>query len=814
MTGFMSGMARRLLNRSCIGLAVVAGMIWHHADRAMAEDATGKHEYTNRLIDSNDPYLLLHAHNPVDWYPWGPEAFARAKRENKPIFLSVGYSTCFWCHVAERTIYSNPDIAKLMNQWFVNVKVDSEQRPDVDRIYMLAREIMTGGGGWPNNLFLTPDLKPFYAGSYFPPKDDPRSGPGFPTILAAISQAWTSDRANVLGVGEKVTAALRQLQSAASGQGNAPIDPAAWLAKARDKLLPQFDPLTGGFADRRSGTKFPNAPRLVLLLTDYLLNRRHQALSDVLATLDAIAFGGIHDQLAGGFHRYSTEPTWSIPHFEKMLYDNAQLLQLYATAFQLTKKPLYKEIALETARFLAKDMMAPEGGFYTARDAQLDGVEGAGYLWTRGEIVTILGGKEAERFLSVYGLTPLPKPNVPDVAHPQSVNGEPPAVLRLRVPMDKTLKDTGFGDAAQMIAAFSSDRAALMAARERRPQPARDEKMVVSLNGLAIAALANSGRILSQAEFVNLATTSAERLWTLAYDEKTGILKHEIFRGRAQTDAFLEDYASFGSALITLVDATGDKIWQKRAAELADRMLARFSRPDGSFSTTLNEESLLVPVTDESDLEMPSGTSMAIDLLLRLHVASADTRYLTAATNAIQRFSGQFHNRPEAWASVIATLNRYPLPSTRQSAQATNATTDKNASGGPRELASADHVHVAASVKSVPEGKVIVVTIKVDDNFHINANPASYDFLIPTALEFKGIKPANVEYPKSVRFTSRFAREGLDVYEGSVVIVATFPKGSLQGGDPIQASITAQACTEQVCLPPSTVPISIAASEQ
>ncbi|WP_187435688.1 thioredoxin domain-containing protein [Bradyrhizobium hipponense] len=368
MTESVVGLVKRLLKPSHIGLAVVAGMAWPHTHAAMADNAasgdtsrdrsTAQYEHTNKLIDSNDPYLLLHAHNPVDWYPWGPEAFAKAKSENKPIFLSIGYSTCFWCHVAERTIYSNPDIAKLMNRWFINVKVDSEERPDVDRIYMHAREIMTGGGGWPNNLFLTPDLKPFYAGSYFPPKDDPRAGPGFPTILAALNQAWASDRAKVLGVGENVTIALRRLQSAMSSQGTAPVDPGAWLTKARDKLLPQFDALQGGFADR-GGTKFPNSPRLLLLLTDYQLNHTPGALSNVLATLDAVAFGGIHDQLAGCFHRYSTEPSWSVPHFEKMLYDNAQLRQLYSTAFQLTKKPLYQEIALETARYLARDMLAP-----------------------------------------------------------------------------------------------------------------------------------------------------------------------------------------------------------------------------------------------------------------------------------------------------------------------------------------------------------------------------------------------------------------------------------------------------------------------
>lgn len=458
------GAIKRVLRRILIGLAGIISMTaWPHASRAddaagrglPADHTAGRYEYTNGLIDSNDPYLLLHAHNPVDWHPWGPEAFAKAKKENRPIFVSIGYSTCYWCHVAERTIYSNPDIAKLMNQWFVNVKVDSEQRPDVDRIYMLARLIMTGSGGRPNNLFLTPDLKPFYAGSYFPPKDDPKAGPGFPTVLAPIHQGWISDRAQPLTVGENVMTAMRRLQSAMTGSASAPIPPpSAWLAKARDTLRPQFDPQYGGLADGRSGTKFPNAPRLALLLTDYQINRIPAVLSGVSDALDAIAFGGIHDQLAGGFHRYSTERTWSIPHFEKMLYDNAQLLRLYSAAFQLTRKPLYRQIAEETARYLAKDMMSPGGGFYTARDAQLDGIEGEGYLWTRGEIASLLGEKEAARFLGVYAMTALPKSNVPDVAHPRDINGEPPAVLRLRVPIDRTLQDSGFKEVPQMLAEF------------------------------------------------------------------------------------------------------------------------------------------------------------------------------------------------------------------------------------------------------------------------------------------------------------------------------------------------------------------------
>ena len=810
---------KRILTTTRVALAAIGIIAISHTGASLADEAAGRqlpadqgmarYEYTNKLIDSNDPYLLLHAHNPVDWYPFGPEALAKAREENKPIFISIGYSTCFWCHVAERTIYSNPDIAKLMNQWFINVKVDSEQRPDLDRIYMLARQIMTGQGGWPNNLFLTPDLKPFYAGSYFPPRDDPIAGPGFPTILAAIHQGWTSDRAQVLGVAENVMTAMRRVQSAIGSHGSALIDPRAWMAKARDTLLPQFDPLDGGLADRHSATRFPNSPRLALLLSDHRVNGTPAALSDVLGTLDAIAFGGIHDQLAGGFHRYSTEPSWSVPHFEKMLYDNAQLLQLYATAFQITNKPFYRQIAIETARYLGKDMMSSDGGFYTARDAQLDGVEGERYLWTRGEISSILGAKEAAHFLSVYALTPLPRANVPDVAHPSDVGGEPPAVLRVRIPIDQSLKDAGLRDVTELFSEFAADRTALMAAREKRRQPARDEKIVSSLNGLVIQALAESGQILGEPKFVNWAKMAAERIWSLAYDQKDATLKHQIFNGAARTDGFLQDYAALGVAFTTLFEVTGDKNWRDRAARLADNMLDRFNRMDGTFSTTPNEKDLLIPLAEEGDMEMPSGTSMAIALLLRLHKNSGDGRYLAAAVNSVRRLSGQFHDHPESWASAIIALNQYPLPSAPVSTTAANTAAGASAPGDFRVPISADHVRITASQRSVPEGDAVVVTVKVDDDFHINANPASFDFLIPTSVEFKGVKPLKVEYPAATRFTAKFAPEGLDVYEGSVAIVAKFPKDSLKDLGAVQGTVSVQACNSQICLPPSELPVSI-----
>src|SRR5437867_721131 len=378
-------------DRTCI--SPLGGAV--EADEPAAKkEASAKPKHTNRLAKETSPYLLLHAHNPVDWYPWGPEALERAKKEDKPIFVSVGYSTCYWCHVAEKLLYSDPAIAALMNQWFVNIKVDREERPDVDRIYMLATQLMTGHGGWPNNVFLTPDMKPFFAGSYFPPTDDASGRPGFPTIIKAIHERWTGDRKRVTDEAARVFLAMRQTQRPDISRAPVPVKPAEWPTRAREALARGFDPDNAGFS-RAQGPKFPHEPMLELLLTDYQVNRTEDSLHIVRKALDAMAYGGIRDHLAGGFHRYSTEPTWSVPHFEKMLYDNAQLLRLYAETYQITRDPLYKAVALELSDYLNGQMSARQGGFYTAQDAEVNGEEGASYVWTRAEIVSILGAQDA-----------------------------------------------------------------------------------------------------------------------------------------------------------------------------------------------------------------------------------------------------------------------------------------------------------------------------------------------------------------------------------------------------------------------------------
>lgn len=777
-----------------------------------AGDTSG-HPFTNRLAGSDSPYLLLHAHNPVDWYPWGAEAFEKARREGKPIFLSIGYSTCFWCHVAERTIYLNPGIAKLMNQWFVNVKVDREQRPDIDQIYMLATRVLTGAGGWPNNVFLTPDLRPFFAGSYFPPADDPVRGTGFPTILRTVHDAWVGDQTRVVQIALSVDDAMRRMQRQMAAPAATQIQPDRWMRAARDSLLAQVDAENGGLG-AAGGPKFPRTPELALLLSDFRLHGNATARAAVTQTLDAMAFGGIHDQVAGGFHRYSTEPTWSVPHFEKMLYDNAQLLQLYAESFELTGNSLHRQMAFDIGRYLMREMTSPDApGFFTAQDAQIDGVEGAGYLWTQSDIASVLGKGPAERFFQVYELVPLSPLGASGAVEAQQRGAEQLGVLRIRLPIDRTLKQSGFADAAAMIASLYRERAALLATRNQRPQPARDDKIIVGLNGLTIRGFVVAGRVLHEPQFTALAQRVGERIWALAYDSKARSLQHAIFRGRTHSEGFLQDYADLGVAFMSLASATGNTMWRDRAALVAGIILERFVREDGSLAMTADSKQLLVPVTDEGDSDVPSGTSTAIELLLQLAATSptGESQYSSAARRVVGRLSGALQQYPSAWASAVTALNVHAMPDagasgSRLAAQIPPIT-------APKDLqlpATSDHVHVSATAEEAPLSDRILITVAVDKGYHINANPASFDFLIPTSVKFAGLRSPEVAYPAPVRFKSTFAPEALNVYEGAVKLIASFPKDTLPKRETLRGVVTAQACDARVCLPPSDVPFSIA----
>jgi uncharacterized protein len=747
-------------------------------------------QYTNRLIRSQDPYLLLHAHNPVDWYPWGPEALAAAKRENKPIFVSIGYSTCYWCHVAEREIYSDPQIAKLMNEWFINVKVDREERPDVDRVYMLATQILAGGGGWPNNLFLTPDLKPFYAGSYFPPADRGVQ-PGFPKILQDLHAAWTGDRAKVFQVGDQVQHELQRVQAELAVSGTAPPRPQQWLDAVVADASKRFDSVNGGFGGGGS-TQFPQAPLLSSLLAAQIRHPDPNSFGMVTYTLTAIAEGGVIDQLAGGFHRYSTEASWSLPHFEKMLYDNAQLLGVYSRAYAITQDPLYAEVARRTADYLTREMQAPGGAFYSAQDAEVDGAEGASYVWTRAQAEAVLGDAGAQRFFGIYALTPMP--GAPP-GHKQ-VNG---GVLRLDRAKAQAL--TRDGRLLPALETLRPLRESLLAARQKRPQPARDDKIVTGSNALAILGFAEAGEDLHDPALTRVALAAANWEWTHAFRAESGVLLHQFFHGGSGGEGFLDDYGLLGQACLALHRHTGDALWLARAKQLTEAMLKRFVGGDGRLLESWDSKLLVQPPSD-GDRVQPSGLSSAIVLLLELASVDGDVRHAEAARRALASLGLQITAAPSDWGGLIAPLSRPQLSAALE--QALLGASETAPFGSP---SSADVVRARASLVWAQTDINLVVIVEVAPGFHINANPASQPELIPTLLTIPGRPDVNVDYPASRIFKASFAPQGIAIYEGEFALRARVPEASAESLR--VAHLRVQACNDKYCLAPATVTVPI-----
>jgi hypothetical protein len=552
------------------------------------------------------------------------------------------------------------------------------------------------------------------------------------------------------------------------------IRPADWLATARDQFLGQRDKVYGGL-DGGGGTKFPQSPVLNLLLTDYRLNGTAESLQAAAEMLDAMAIGGIHDHLGGGMHRYSTEPTWSVPHFEKMLYDNAQLVGLYADYYAITRQPLARDVAADLASYLARRMTAPDGGFYTAEDADIDGKEGETYLWTRAEIAEVLGSADADRLFGLYELRPLP-------SEPSG-----PGVLRIR---DQAASAESRASLPRRMAELAPLRARLLEARGGRPQPVRDDKIVVALNGLAIAGLARAGKALGEPHWIASARRAGEFLWQHAFDEKSGRLRHHLFQGEAAGEGFLDDYAMLGLGFIALGEATGEPIWQTRAQALASAIMARFIKADGLVVTSTADVNLILPAIDLDDHEMPAGTSAAYALLAQL--GKADALYAEAATKILARMTDKIQIAPAAWASLTAYAALYGAPAEAKPEIA---------------LDSAAHVKAAAHGASHADRDEIVVTLTIDPSYHLNANPASADYLVPTLVTIPGAPGARIAYPAGQIFKPKFSPEGISVYEGSVVIRAELPKGSLPSTASAPLQIEVQACTTQICLPPAILSV-------
>ncbi|MBI1930641.1 thioredoxin domain-containing protein [Candidatus Poribacteria bacterium] len=602
----------------------------------------GTWKWTNHLIHETSPYLLLHAHNPVEWYTWGPEALERAKTENKPIFLSIGYSTCYWCHVMERKVFSNPEIAKLMNEKFINIKVDREERPDIDEIYMTATQIMTGSGGWPNSVFLTPDLLPFYAGTYFPPTDS-FGRPGFPRVLQAIHDAWMNQRKEVIDQAHKITAVIEQATSAS--QDSAPKTPVdrKLITSAVEYLQSRYNAAYGGFG---GAPKFPSPTNLEFLLNEYQREASEPLLKMVTHTLDMMAYGGMYEQLGGGFHRYSTDDRWLVPHFEKMLYDNGQLAKVYLQAYHLTKDPLYRRVAEEIFAFVSREMTSADGGFYSALDAEVDAVEGKYYVWTKAEIQQVLG-KQAKLFMKVYGVDK--GPNFEGGTY----------ILYLPSPMASVAKEEKKSE-AEILKQLEPLKAQLLAAREKRKHPLLDTKVITSWNGLMIDAFAYGYEVLGEKRYLDTAQKGAEFILK-RLKQKDGQLMRTYKDGVAKYDGYLDDYAFLVRGLLGLYQATGEKRWLSEAQSLTDAMIKRFwdNKGGGFYFTLADQEHLVVRTKNPYDSAIPSGNAVAANNLLTLARLTGNKEYLLKVQRTLERFAGMMAQSPSAFMHILLASNRY-----------------------------------------------------------------------------------------------------------------------------------------------------------
>ena len=590
----------------------------------------------NRLANETSPYLLQHANNPVDWYPWGEEALERARAEDKPILLSVGYSACHWCHVMERESFENPTIAAQMNDGFVSVKVDREERPDIDSIYMTAVQAMTGHGGWPMTVFLTPDGKPFYGGTYFPPED--RGGmPSFPRVLEAISDAYSNSRGDVLTTTEQLLERMRQM-SAVGQQGFEPLTDEV-MRLAMRKAASDFDPRHGGFGLQ---PKFPQPMTYEYLLRHYLRTEDSEALHMVELTLQRMATGGIYDQIGGGFHRYSTDAFWLVPHFEKMLYDNALLVRLYLHAYQITGNPMYRRIVEETLEYVMREMTGPQGGFYSAQDADSEGVEGKFFIWLPHEIEEALGTDDAEIICRYYGITP-------------HGNFEGRNILRVAMDAANLARDEGL-DAAAFGDLLARAKARLLAVRNERIAPGLDDKILTSWNGLMLAAFSEAASVLGRKDYAEVAERNAEFL--LANLLREGRLLRTYKDGEAKLNGYLEDYAFLIDGLLTLHEVNFSRSTLDAAIELGNAMVDLFwdAATNQFFDTGHDHEQLVVRPKDLTDNAIPCGSSMAVDVLLRLAVITGDgdmERRASVALRGVRQLMMTFPTAAGHWLGAL-----------------------------------------------------------------------------------------------------------------------------------------------------------------
>lgn len=597
-----------------------------------------EHAHTNRLINETSPYLLQHAHNPVDWFPWGEEAFEIARRDQKPLLLSIGYSACHWCHVMEHESFENEAIAKLMNENFVNIKVDREERPDLDQIYMNAVQLMTHHGGWPMTVFLTPDALPFYAGTYFPPEDR-YNMPGFPRVLMSLAEAF---RERPDDIQQTAASVLTELQRSAATSESTELLSTEALDTAYRGIIKGYDATNGGFG---GAPKFPPAMTLEFLLQTFHRTGKSQALDIVRHTARKMAEGGIYDHLGGGFHRYSTDARWLVPHFEKMLYDNALLSRFYLYCYQIEHEETARNVVDGILDYVVREMTDPLGGFYSTQDADSEGVEGKFFVWSQDEVAKLLGEKEARLFAAYYNIT-------------SAGNFEGENILNVTRDLNEVARAENV-TSEELNETLGKGRQKLYAAREQRVKPARDEKVLTAWNGLMLRSFAEAGAILNRPDYTEVAKRNAR--FVLEHLRRDGLLLRTYKDGQAKLNAYLEDYAFYIDGLVALFETTGELEWFQEALSLTATMIDEFwdDQEGAFFYTGRSHEDLIVRSKDFFDNATPSGNSVAASVLLRIGLLTDNSDYQRRAATILRLTASSLRRYGAGFGRMLCALDFY-----------------------------------------------------------------------------------------------------------------------------------------------------------
>jgi hypothetical protein len=761
----------------------------------------------NRLVNETSPYLLQHAHNPVDWYPWGEEAFAAAGEQGKPVFLSVGYSTCHWCHVMERESFENEDIAAILNEHFIAIKVDREQRPDIDQIYMNATQLLTGQGGWPNSVWLTPEGKPWFAGTYFPAESRPGM-PGFGEVLTRLAEVWREQPEQVREQADRLSEALaRMARGEGLDLGTARLSPAL-VEGGLTGLGRDFDPRHGGFG---GAPKFPPHGPLRLILQVAGRDDRPDELAMATRTLAAIARGGIRDHVGGGFHRYSTDERWFLPHFEKMLYDNAQLARVYVDAWRQTGREDFRRAAEGIFAWVAREMTDPAGGFYSAIDADSEGVEGKFYLWTRREVLDVLGPEDGELIAGVYGLTDEGNYREEATGRPTGTN-----ILHLERPLSEVAEaeDAEPGEFRERIDAAL---ARLCEARDRRIPPHKDDKVLAGWNGLMIGALAHAGRHLDRPAYVRRAEKAAG--FVLDAMRADGRLKRSWRAGQGSGEAFLDDYAFLADGLLDLHAATGEARWLDEAGALM-AVLDEHYRDDsagGYFFTSADGQKLLARTKDPFDSAVPAGNAVAARVWVRLADASGGQAGLERAWEMLKAFAPFMARAPQASATMLAAADAC-LARTAEAGGGAEKARVGEAEPLARSAIEPVTVEAFGDRAAVTPGAVATIhlRLRLEAGWHVAAARPGVEHVEPLAVTVEGeaVREVQVEYPGGQRV--RLGPDTVAIYgnEAAIPVRVTGADDATPGEHTVRVKLICQPCDDRRCLAAQThaldIPLKVA----